>query len=538
MGRKETTLIIAMAANVLLIGTKLLLARLSGSMALTADAWHSVADLFVTGVVLVGLFVARRERRNGDRPGRAEHAVALFVAIFVFYMAYRVFTETVSGHGHELTNVFPVALAALATIAISYFMGRFKLYVGQQTNSPALTADGYHSMMHMWSSVAVAAGLFGYLIGFQTLDRVAAVVVALFIAYTGYHILTDATRGLAAPASGETGPGHLPGHGRLAYPWRPSPAALRLFALALVGLYLLSGLYYVQPGEAAVVRRFGQWQGGQVGPGLHYRLPWPFESATNVAVAEVRRFTAPPVEILTGDENLVTASLAVQYDVSSPSGYLFNASEPSRLLGVAAGSALRQTVGESDIDYLLTTGRGETEARAAARLQSILDGYRAGIRVLDVQLVSIVPPKEVADAFVDVASAREDKSTFINEALAYQNEIVPKARGEAEKMVREGEAYRAEKINTARGDAQRFLDRVAEYTRARGVTATRLYLEAVEKVLPKVKKFVGSPEVQEGTLDLWFLGEGATLPQPPQPRPSGGAPAPPPPAPAPGSGSR
>ncbi|MHB1159949.1 MAG: FtsH protease activity modulator HflK [Chloroflexota bacterium] len=417
--------------------------------------------------MLVGLFVARWERRGGDRPGRAEHAVALFVAIFIFYMAYRVFTETVGGHGHELTNVFPVALAALATIAISYFMGRFKLYVGQQTNSPALVADGYHPMMHMWSSVVVVAGLFGYLIGFRTLDRVAAVLVALFIGYTGYHILTRAARGLSESLRFEVGASGHQGHGPPAYSWKPSPAALRLFASALGVIYLLSGLYYVQPGEMAVLLRFGRWQGGQVGPGLHYRLPWPFESATNVAVAEVRRLTAPPVEILTGDENLVTASLAVQYDISSPSDYLFSTSEPSRLMGTAAGAALRQAVGEKTIDYLLTTGRGETEARSAESLQAILDSYRAGIRVLDVQLVGIVPPKEVADAFVDVASAREDKSTFVDEALAYQNEVIPKARGEAGKMGREAEAYRAEKINTAQGDAQRFRDKVVEYAGAK-----------------------------------------------------------------------
>ncbi|TAK32648.1 MAG: FtsH protease activity modulator HflK [Chloroflexota bacterium] len=536
MGRKENTLVIAMGANVLLIGMKLLLARLSGSMALTADAWHSVADLFVTGAVLVGLFLARLERQKQGQPGRAEHAAALFVAIFIFYMAYRVFTETVGGHGHELSNVFVVALASLITIAISYFMGRFKLYVGQQTSSPALLADGYHSMMHMWSSVVVVAGLFGYLIGFRTLDRVAAVIVALFIAYTGYHILSDATKGLTTSAESQDGPPGAHRHGLLGNAWKPSPSILRPFVVVVVALYLLSGLYYVQPGEVGIVRRFGQWDRQQALPGLHYRLPWPFESTANVAVAQVRRFATPPMEILTGDENLVTASLAVQYDISSASDYLFNVSDPDKLLAPAASSSLRQTVGEKEIDYLLTTGRKETEDHASKRLQSILDDQKAGIRVQGVQLVSIVPPREVADAFVDVASAREDKNTFVNEALSYRNEVVPRARGEAERMVRESEAYRAEKINTALGDAQRFRDKVVEYAKAKEVTTTRLYLEAVEKVLPKVKKFIVSPEIKQDNLDLWFVGEGTTAPQVPQSRPS--ASPPPSPSPAPSTGSR
>ncbi|MBI4321815.1 MAG: FtsH protease activity modulator HflK [Chloroflexi bacterium] len=536
MGRKENTLLIAMGANVLLIGIKILLARVSGSMALTADAWHSMADIFVTGVVLVGLFVARMERREEGKPGKTEHAVALFVAIFVFYMAYTVFSQTVGGHVHELTNVFVVALASLVTIAISYFMGRFKLYVGQQTNSPALVADGYHSMMHMWSSVVVVAGLFGYLIGFRTLDRVAAVLVALFIAYTGYHILGDATRRLARPrgyGTQDDASFHRDGHGLLGSAWQPSAGMLRLFGAALVAVYALSGFYFVQPGEVVIVLRFGQWQQGEARPGLHYRLPWPFEAVTNVNVAEVKRFATPSAEILTGDENLATASLAVQYNINNASDYIFSVSDPTKLVGSAASTALRQIMGEKDIDYLLTTGRDETEAHAAERLQSILDSYRAGVSVLDVQLISIAPPKEVADAFVDVASAREDKNTVINEALAYQNEIVPKARGEAEKMLREAEAYRAEKINVAQGDAQRFQDKVVEYSKAKDVTLTRLYLEAMERVLPKVKKFLISPEIKENTVDLWFVGEGAALPQLPQQRPSGSQPSP-----APNSGSR
>ena len=169
------------------------------------------------------------------------------MAIFAFYMAYPVFSQAVGGNMHELTNVFVVALASLVTIAISYFMGRFKLYVGQQTNSPALVADGYHSMMHMWSLVVVA-GLFGYLIRFRTLDRVAAVLVALFIAYTGYHILSDAARGLTVPPPLSEEGGACHSQGTLGHQWQPSVGMQRLFGGALVAVYGLSGLYFVQPG--------------------------------------------------------------------------------------------------------------------------------------------------------------------------------------------------------------------------------------------------------------------------------------------------
>jgi len=149
-------------------------------------------------------------------------------------------------------------------------------------------------------------------------------------------------------------------------------------------------------------------------------------------------------------------------------------------------------------------------------LQESLDRHGAGVNVLTVRLVSVAPPTEVADAFLDVASAREDRATYINEAAAYANEVVPKARGEGAKTLREGEAYRAEKVNGARGEATRFRERLREYGRARAVTETRLYLETVERVLARVKKFVVSPEIKEDSLDLWFVGEGTSLAQLPK----------------------
>jgi len=517
MGRKEQTLLIAMGANVLLIGTKFLLASASGSLALKASAWHSFADLFVSAIVLGGLVVAARGPGRGtSRAGRIEHGVALFVAIFIFYMGYRIFAEVVGGHEHDLANVGWVALGALVTIGFAYFMGRYKTYVGQQTGSPSLVADGIHSMMDVYSSSVVLAGLLGYLIGFRSLDRVAAVVVVLFILSAGTHIFSDALAGLREE-------GHL--EHRFLRGLRPSRRMLTLIAAGLALGYVLSGVYLVGPEEEAVVRRFGRRVAVGVQPGLHYRLPWPGESVTKIKVAAVRALSPTPLELLTGDENLIALRATVQYSVKDVAGYLFNVGQPEGLITANLEAAIRQTVGARQIDDLLTTGRAEVEREAGALLQESLDRHGTGVNVLTVRLVSVAPPAEVADAFLDVASAREDRATYINEAAAYANEVVPKARGEGARTLREGEAYRVEKVNVARGEATRFREKLREYSRARAVTETRLYLEAVERVLTRVKKFIVSPEIKEDSLDLWFVGEGTSPAQLPKfPPPEGNKP--------------
>lgn len=518
MGRKETTILITIVVNLGLIGLKFLLAGVSGSLSLRASAWHSFSDVFVSGIVLAGLVHARRNHATAQGVSRIEHGVSLLVALFILYIGFDIFRAALSGAEPELQNVFWVALAALLTIALSYFMARYKTYVGQATNSPSLVADGYHSLMDMYSSIVVVAGLFGYAIGFRSLDKVAAVVVVLFIAYAGYEIARDALAGLS-------GHEHL-GHYGLAEPRR----LLRtggLFLAALLALYLLTGVFAIQPGEVGIVRRFGKLAETAVPPGLHYRLPWPVDEVTRVPVAAVQRATVPRSLMLTGDENLVNVAATVHYRVRSATAYVINVGQPGDVVRYAAEASLRQTVGLRAIDDLLTIDKGIIQDETRQQLQARLDASRVGIEVVAVQLTEARPPEEVASAFLDVASAREDRATYINEAQAYQNEILPKARGTAARHLREAEGYKAEKVANAAGDAQRFASHLAAYKDAPAVTRTRLYLEAIERVLPSVQKFLLSPEVGTGTLELWFSRGGlppmlpaspGTQPSPPTPR--------------------
>jgi len=521
MNRKERTVLVTIVINLLLIAFKSWLAGASGSLALRASALHSIADAAIGGFVLVGLLLSRWNEARTQRKGQVsaiENWLALAVAAAIFYVGFDIVLEVLSGEPPELTNLGPITLASVVTVAVAYFIARYKLYVGRQTNSPALIAGGYHSQMDIYASIVVVAGLAGAALGLPNLDKAAAAVVVVFILFSGYEIASSALHALrhreALDMEGESA-GHV---------HKPALAATglwRLFvplaALMLLALYLLSGFFVVQPGEAAVVRRFGGVIAGNVGPGLHYRLPWPVDRVDIVAVNGIRRAEAPASLMLTGDENLILVRLSLHYNVTDAAAFLLNTADPETMVAQAGEAAMRQVVAQENVDALLTVDKAIIERRAAELAQNTLDNYNAGLRVVSVQLLESSPPPEVADAFRDVASAREDRNTFINEALAYQNEVIPLARGDAARAIQEANAYYAEKTGLALADAALFTNRQGAYADAPEATRLRLYLEAVENVLPGTRKFLIDQSVQLDTTDLWIPGNSGVQTFPPAP---------------------
>jgi membrane protease subunit HflK len=284
----------------------------------------------------------------------------------------------------------------------------------------------------------------------------------------------------------------------------------------IIVLWLLSGIYSVGPDEVGVVRTFGKVT-RVAQSGLRYHLPYPIEQVDTPKVTEVKRteigfrhignqqFRKVEYEslMLTGDENIVDAELIVQYKIKDAVKYLFNFVEPELTMREASEAALRTVIGQHSIDEALTTGKFQIQEETMQLIQSIVDKYETGILVVAVQLQSVSPPKEVEFAFKDVASAKEDKNRKINEAQGYRNNVIPKARGEAQAMLREAEAFKEARIKRAEGDVAKFRAMLVEYRKARDVTKKRLYLEAMEEILPGVKKYI-VPSGGDGNL-LNFL---------------------------------
>lgn len=284
------------------------------------------------------------------------------------------------------------------------------------------------------------------------------------------------------------------------------PALLGVLAL----IWVASGIYVVAADEQAVVLRFGQHSATN-GPGLNWHMPYPIETVETLPVTRVQR-----VEIgfrglsdgrvrkvnqeslmLTKDENIVDISFIVQYKIKDVGNYLFNVDNGPKTVRDAAESAIREVIGRTMIDDVLTTKKAEVEVETEQLIQTILDGYTAGTSVSTVKLQDVQPPERVIKEFKDVASAREDRERAKNEAQAYANDIIPKARGEAKKMVLDAEAYRAEIIDRSKGEADRFSNLLAAYRESPNVTRKRLYLETMQEVMAKVDKII----VDEGVAD-------------------------------------
>ena len=203
--------------------------------------------------------------------------------------------------------------------------------------------------------------------------------------------------------------------------------------------------------------------------------------------------------MLTGDENIVDAELIVQYKIKDPIDYLFNFIGPELTLREASEASLRTVIGRHNIDEALTSGKLMIQEETKELLQIILDKYETGVIVVAVQLQDVSPPKQVIEAFKDVASAKEDKNRMINEAEGYRNDVIPKARGQAQAMIRESEGFRESRIKRAEGDVAKFKAIVKEYTKAKEVTKERLYLEAMEEILPGIDKYI-VPNGEDGNL--------------------------------------
>ena len=295
---------------------------------------------------------------------------------------------------------------------------------------------------------------------------------------------------------------------------------LPIFGIALI-FWLFTGVYTVGPDEVGVVQRFGKYD-RTVQSGLNYHMPFPIETVKTPKVTEVKRIEVGfrtvgknqyrTVEreslMLTGDENIVDAELIVQYKIKEPINYLFNFIGPELTLREAAEASLRTVVGRHNIDEALTSGKLMIQEETKELLQSILDKYETGAHVVAVQLQDVSPPKQVIDAFKDVASAKEDKNRMINEAEGYRNDIIPKARGEAQAMIREAEGFREARIKRAEGDVAKFKAILKEYSKAKDVTRERLYLEAMEEILPGLEKYI-VPNGEDGNL-LNLLNLGST----------------------------
>jgi len=305
---------------------------------------------------------------------------------------------------------------------------------------------------------------------------------------------------------------------------------LRIGVCLAAVVYVASGIYTVAPDQYAVVRRFGRvlhHVGAEgklvprlISPGLHYHLPWPVERVDRVKALETKTvtvgFEAPDVtlaggssprevEFLTGDENIMRLQMTVQYTVSDPVAYLLNAADTDNLLKQETASALTAVVAEMGVDDLIGPARAAIGPRVLARLRREEIYHEMGVDVRSANLQTPLPPQEVAEAFNRVQSAKAEMHRLQLKAEGYRLEQVTKAQGEADKMLREAEAYARKRTEGAHGEARRFEEMYEAYKKSKELTSLRLYVEAMEMILPRLRKLIVASDETGEPVDIGIV---------------------------------
>jgi membrane protease subunit HflK len=273
---------------------------------------------------------------------------------------------------------------------------------------------------------------------------------------------------------------------------------LGVIALAIFAIWLFSGIFIVQEGQAGVVLQFGKYK-YTTKPGINWRLPYPIQTHEVVSVSNVRSVeigrsfviqatNLKDSSMLTEDENIIDVKFAVQYRLKEPTEYIFNNRDPDGAVVQAAETSVREIVGKSKMDDVLYVGRERIGIELASSIQKILDSYKTGIYITSVNVQNVQPPEQVQSAFDDAVKAGQDQERQKNEGQAYANDVIPRAKGAAARLIEEAEGYKAKVVATAEGDASRFKQVYVEYAKAQQVTRDRMYIDMMQQVYNNVTK--------------------------------------------------
>lgn len=594
MDRRIRTSLIGIVADIVLISIKGTLAAFTGSQALAADALHSLTDLFISFSVLSGILIRRWRERSADgleevaaaeqvseaaveskeieeeeapkksrspRGSWIEALVAYIVSLFILYMPYEILTGIGEKKNVYIQNVWWAILGTIACIAIAYYISRFKIMVGRESDSLSLEADGQHSRMDMYTSFAVLFSIVGQMIGIR-LDPIVAVIIAVLIAITGLHLFvlslvslarkTDIKhmafwgwlfsladnllgrvsklflgRSISLPRFKFPGPGFF----KRCFTVKRTAVA----ASIVLAVYLLTGITVVEPDRIGVSLSFGAIKNARLEPGLHYHFPWPIGKIKKIEANHIYRVeigfrTNPDIKgsissllwetrhskqgylkmktesiSLTGDINLLDLSLVVHYRPKDAVVHHFRINQVGELIRGLTESTMREVLATHVADSLFSNNRRILQESIKRKLETDADRLVLGVDILSVYIHDLHPPLDVVSTYRDVFSAREDKAKLLNEAESRRNESLPRARAKSTLMLADAQAYEKEKKIRAEGEAEKFKLVSKAYRKAPEVTAYRLFIETLEKGLSGKSKIIADPEANRGGYRMWMF---------------------------------
>jgi len=496
---------------------------------------------------------ATEEPAPAKTRARPEDIVAVGIACLFIVVAVGIIFEIFQPQEIKTDYALVVAAGMLAMAYSSYLLYRFEYQVGLESDSPALIADGYHSKIDMYGSLLVAIALVTRWLGVELADQIIAAMICLGILCHAIEVLAMAARHyLGRPLERDQAHGHggalgdvyaltgkwgerlssrLTAFGATVLGIRKSTPELgrrvghRLVVIVVLGtvmLYILSGLFTCKPGERAFIERFGRLRSSTpLGPGLHYRWPWPIERTVKVEVDFVRtlplgdtgialdrpilwtnRHFVTEYRFLTGDDKFLTLFLTVHYRVGDLEKFLYECTDPRLYLHMVCWTRIRELVGARRFFDCLSSRTDRLEEQVEAEL--VKAGKDVGIEVLGVSIRDMHPPVDVAPAFEAVISAGNLMHATINRANAYATRQIPRARAQAAERLAEAESFRARQIGDAQSATGEFAAQQEKYAVAKEITRVRLYLEMLEKTIARTPKWVLLGGGKDIPFELWF----------------------------------
>lgn len=543
----------ATGINAVLTGIKFLLYYFSGSMAILAEAWHSFADIATSLMVLIALIQAQKHKQLNESGQKQEKhvndfelAISFCIGILLAAIACRLIITFFQAESRPVENSLVSGIIFLAFSLGSYFMYRFETQIGKKENSIGLVADGMHARADMTASLITGFALILYAIGIN-LDRWVGGLIALFVLSFGLETITNVLIVFFRHDSGylfryrsfkiisflfdksafqetkkriqsvvETRFGNTRAI-KIIY-----KITLMSPLIVIIGIYLSTIFFTVGVRERALVERFGKpvYCNESIGPGLHIKWPWPVDQVKKVKAAYIEELNIGNITdrrskallwtrshgteeaFLSGDNNLFYPYIVLHYRVKNLFQYLYKNIDPKKLVNEAGHRVATDLFARETFYNIASTERKRLEKDMLTGLQACLDELESGIEMLTVGFKDIHPPISVADSFERVIAGYQEKQKIINDALGYQNNVVPESRGRAAAKQEAARSYITDRQKRAKGKSTRFVMSVPTSKQEKDVAMSRIYLQTMKDVLKDKRKIVIDPRV--GMPEIWM----------------------------------
>ncbi len=543
--RRIRTSLVAIATDLTLTALKLVLAIVTGSAALQADAFHSATDLIVSVVLLIGIVIRFKHEKQSDSQSNWGHIVesslAIFVAVIILYVPYEIISGISANNTQEIKNLPIGIFGTIAIIFIVLFISRFKLFVGRETDSIALEADGYHSMVDVFTSIAVLVSLIGYMVGIY-LDEIVAVVIAIMIAVTGLELLVSGIKALIKKTAFDqisfyesmaevysNTLGKYPISKRI-FELFQGIYRYRLFLIVLIlSIYFLSGFKAISSGNVGKKYQLGAVVSDNLSAGLHYALPWPlgridvFEDGAvyvvhlgarseELSVGQQRIWTEVKERFLqdestnylvTNDEQLIDISLTVFYKIDNAPYVIGQLNAHDDFVKYISHYSFNRFVLSHSLEGVLSGDRTELKGELTRYIQNDLDAIFDAIDVVDVQFQTYRLPAVVIGAYRDVINAQQEKLQSINNAVAERLKALPLSRATYTESIASAESKSQAEVLKAEGNIAQITGLSKIQQRSREAYEFNTYINVINEALNEKEIVIRDKNLSSADLRVW-----------------------------------